>query len=283
MREKSIFGDFLSAGILYFSVKRTIDNFKPDVIHVHGATNLWLFDVIRLQKRTGYKIFIDSHQDFVVESFRNKISHRAFYVFWTFVHLYLYKKGIVQKYLPITKAASEWLTKRLSIPDYMQAISPLGTDFTSMGYDSSLEKTFRKKYNAVNKLIIVNAGKQYEEKHILFIIEVALRLQLQGIDLLLVLVGSASREYDSKISTKVKQLADGSTLRLPFLPRSELRRVYCAADIGIWPGVPSNTIQEAMGVALLLRFQTIMQRLIYLMVMVLWSRPMIQLVRPEKY
>ena len=76
VREKSIFADFLSAGILYFSVKRTIEDFEPDVVHVHGATNLWLFDVIRLQKSIGYKIFIDSHQDFIVESFRNKISHR---------------------------------------------------------------------------------------------------------------------------------------------------------------------------------------------------------------
>ena len=28
---------------------------------------------------------------------------------------------------------------------------------------------------------------------------------------------------------------------------SEFKKIYCAADLGIWPGVPSNTIQEAMG------------------------------------
>ena len=42
-------------------------------------------------------------------------------------------------------------------------------------------------------------------------------------------------------------LASNSWLRFPLMARSKLKEIYCAADLGIWPGVPSNTIQEAMG------------------------------------
>ena len=247
IRIKSLFSSIFPAGILYFSVARTIKEFKPDFIHVHGATNLWLFSVVRLRKKIGYKIFIDSHQDFVVESYSNKFFYKLFYYFWSKVHYYLIKFSIVEKYLPITKASRSWLVKRLNIPTCNQIISPLGTDLSLMHYDEILDRDFRKKYKSENKLIIVNAGKQYEGKGILFIIEIAHQLQLRGVDLLLVLVGSAAEEYDKKITEQLGSLSSESWLRFPFMTRSELKRIYCAADLGIWPGVPSNTIQEAMG------------------------------------
>lgn len=247
IRKKSLFSSIFPAGILYFSVGSTIREFKPDFIHVHGATNLWLLNVVRLQKKIGYKIFIDSHQDFVVESLKRNFLYRIFYYFWSKVHYFLRRFSIVNKYLPITKASQSWLVKRLNIPICNQIISPLGTDLSLMNYNKALDDDFRIKHNAENKFIIVNAGKQYDEKHILFIVEIAQQLQLRGVELLLVLVGSAPDEYDKKISEKLSGLLSESWLRFPFMARSELKEIYSAADLGIWPGVPSNTIQEAMG------------------------------------
>ena len=65
--------------------------------------------------------------------------------------------------------------------------------------------------------------------------------------MLLILVGSAPDHYDKRIAEKLANLSSESWLRFPLMARSELREVYSAADLGIWPGVPSNTIQEAMG------------------------------------
>jgi len=247
IRKKAIFSSIFPAGVLYFSVGSTIKEFKPDFIHVHGATNLWFINVVRLQKKIGYKIFIDSHQDFAVESSKRDFFYRCYYYFWSKVHHYLVKFSIVEKYLPITKASQSWLVKRLNIPICNQIISPLGTDLSLMHYDVVLDGDFRKRYEAENKLIIVNAGKQYEGKNILFIVEIAHQMQLRGIDLLLVLVGSSPGEYDKKIIESSFLSYSDSWLRFPLMARSELREIYCAADLGIWPGIPSNTIQEAMG------------------------------------
>ena len=198
-------------------------------------------------KKMGFKIFIDSHQDFGVESYKSNLAYRLFYIFWAKVHHLLIKFSIVDKYLPITKASQAWLAHRLKVPLKNQIISPLGTDLSLMNYSEGLESEFRKENGAENKFIIVNAGKQYEGKNILFIIEIAKQLREKGIDLLLVLVGSAPDEYDKKIIEQLGCLSSDSWVRFPLMPRTEWRKVYCAADLGIWPGIPSNTIQEAMG------------------------------------
>ena len=148
IRKTSFFSKIFSAGMLYFSVSDVIEDFKPNFIHVHGATNLWLFEVVRLQKKVGYKIFIDSHQDLIVENFRNNLIHKAFYYFWSKMHHYLIEHATVEKYLPISFASQTWLVERLKIPVCKQIISPLGTDLSLMKYDSKLDRKFRKKYNA---------------------------------------------------------------------------------------------------------------------------------------
>ena len=82
---------------------------------------------------------------------------------------------------------------------------------------------FRKQYAAEDKLIITNAGKQYEGKHILFVVEIVRKLQLRGVKLLLILVGTASDEYNRKIVEKLGSLSSGSWL-VSFMTRLEQRR-----------------------------------------------------------
>ncbi len=142
-------------------------------------------------------------------------------------------------------------------------LSPLGVDLKTMSYDIESEKTFRTHHGIGNKLIIVNAGKQYPGKRIDWIIDVAVAVKNMGVDLCLILVGNAEPEYDEFINKKLADLGSDHR-RLPLLERKELQKVYSAADIGIWPGVPSITIQEAMacGVAMILPDDNIVGHLV---------------------
>jgi len=252
IRKRSFSIPRLSPGIIYFYISDVLNEYQPDIVHVHGATNLVLFQVLKYQKIYGCKIFIDSHQDFSVEFSNQNIMYKIYYSIWRMFYRKIEKKHLVSRFLPITEEAQEWLTERLHIPSVRQTISPLGVDVKMMSYSSTLEKEFRVSNKLGNKLIIVNAGKQYEGKKILWIIDVAIQLQSKGLEIVLVLVGNASINYNRKVINKLKQLKDNSYIRFDFLPRDELNKVYCAADVGIWPGIPSNTIQEAMscGVAL---------------------------------
>jgi len=263
IRKKSILSN-TKPGFICFSIASEIKDFKPDIVHVHGATNFWILQLLYFQSKLNFKIFIDSHQDFSVENYSNSLSHRLYYWLWSNFHRLLIQKNKVSNYLPITLQSSDWLSRRLKIPKSKQIISPLGVDLSTMFYTEEDDFRLRKEWKAEDKLVIVNAGKQYKEKEILWIIEIAISLHARGANIFLVLVGIADESYNNEINMKLTKLDNSSWMRLPFLSRKDLRCIYSAADLGVWPGIPSNTIQESMAckVALLLPNNNIVGHLI---------------------
>ena len=262
IRKKSIMSSS-RPGLIYFSVTQELLDFYPDIVHVHGATNTWLPQLIRCKKKVNFKLFIDVHQDFSVENYSGRFIDSFFYYLWRLYHKRLIGNNNVNKYLPITDQSSEWLEQRLGVPLDMHKMSPLGVDLSIMSFTSEAEK-LRKQWGAEDKLVIVNAGKQYKEKKIDWIIDIVSRLSEFNVDVFLVLVGNADESYDLIIDKKLSKLSKSSWIRLPFQKREELQKIYSASDIGIWPGIPSNTIQEAMacGVALILPNDNIVGQLI---------------------
>ncbi len=245
IRRKSYLKSIKRPGIIFFRVGKILSEYRPDIVHVHGATNMVIPEVCLRQSKFKYKIFIDSHQDDAVCNYTGSFDERAYYSAWRFFYHSLGFKKHIARFLLITGNALEWMRKRLNIPESRMSISPLGVDVNTMSYDKDIEKKFREKHGIGEKLVVVNAGKQYPNKRIDWIIDAASAAKDLGVDIYLILVGNAEPEYDAYINRKLNGLGP-DYLRLPLLERSELRKVYSAADIGIWPGIPSNTIQEAM-------------------------------------
>lgn len=253
VRTKSWFGSIRRPGLIYFPVGRVLAEYKPEIVHVHGATNLTIPVLCLLQKKYKYKIFVDSHQDDSVSNYTDSPVDKLYYGVWRLLY---HSFGLIKKialFLPITKNAGEWLSKRLHISEDQMFLSPLGVDLGTMSYDKGSEVQFRSEHGIGDKLVVVNAGKQYPEKRIEWIIDVVKTARNLGANAFLVLIGNADKKYDAVLRGRLAEI-EGHYLRLPFLDREELSRVYSAADIGIWPGVPSITIQEAMacGVAMIL-------------------------------
>jgi len=245
VRLRSSFDSVGSAGILYFDIKGILADFLPDIVHVHSATNMCIPELIWLKKKYDYQIFIDSHQDYSVARKNGGKIEQSYYYFWRlYYHLFSAKKAI-DKFLPITINAQKWLADKFCLPKEYMAISPLGVDMKSMSYTEEQGAIFKKTYGLEDKMIVVNAGKQYREKRIDWIIDVVESSVKRGCNAFLILVGNAGEKYDGFISERLQKIR-GAYLRLPFLRRDELRTVYSACDIGIWPGIPSITIQEAM-------------------------------------
>ena len=224
IREKSTFSG-VRPGFIYFSISKILANFSPDIVHVHGATNTWMPELIYHHSKLRFKIFIDSHQDFSVENFSNSVINHFYYQLWSALHCFFIKNNKISHYLPITKGSSDWLSFRLKIPKSMQVISPLGVDLLTMFYDKYDDIRLRKEWGAEGKLVLVNAGKQYKEKEIIRIIEIAISLQERGIDFFLVLVGMADDLYDKEMVAMLSKLNNKSWIRLPFLKRKEFWRV----------------------------------------------------------
>lgn len=241
--------EIASRAVTVFPCLKDLRAFSPDVIHVHGATNFNLITVLVYTLFAEATVFVDCHQDHLVTRERS-FANRVNYLLWR--GFYRVFGGRIAGFLPITRASRDFLTRNLGIPEDRCRISPLGVDLDDKQHSPAARKTFRRQHSLDDCRVIVNAGKQYPGKNILFILEVyrELRRLQPGEPAALVLVGEAVDSYEEQISETIAGIlaadAQARIVRLPFLPNAELNAVYSASDLGIWPGVASNTIQEAM-------------------------------------
>ena len=245
VRHRSFAQSIGPPGVIFFSIGKSLRQFQPDCIHLHGATNPQFFEVLQVQKELGYRVFVDSHQDTKVEGSRKRLLLSGYYRFWRHVLHRRKLKQYVSRFLPITRGAQDWMQQNLDFEAHEMTISPLGVDLDSMFFDSAARDRFRTAHNLHDQLVIVNAGKQYSGKRVDWVIDVAIEAYKQGVPTALVLVGHADSAYSDLLTERLERFT-GRVVRLPFLDRETLRSVYSGSDVGIWPGIPSNTIQEAM-------------------------------------
>jgi glycosyltransferase involved in cell wall biosynthesis len=97
--------------------------------------------------------------------------------------------------------------------------------------------------------LVIYAGKLEERKRVHLLIRAVAGIGDSAVRLLL--LGSGTREYRNKMMALVREVGmENRVIMHDFVPNSELPAYYCAADVGVWPGGASNTIQEAMACAL---------------------------------
>lgn len=248
-RLKSKFSSLESANYIYLKLSDAINQFKPDVIHLHGIMGLNLFPVLFAKKRNKFKLFIDAHEanELLSQSLFSKLS----FVAWKFI--YKYASKYVCAYLPITLSTEKFLTEKLGISKEKIQLSPLGVDLNSMSFDADIRMNKRKELGVEeDSFVIIYAGKQYPEKKVDLVIEIFNRLKLIASSpqkLYLILLGQPDGAFGDFLN-EIGSINNDFIIKLPLQKRDALRDFYCASDIGIWPGAPSNTIQEGMACGL---------------------------------
>jgi hypothetical protein len=243
VRKKSLF-EITSKSIIYFHVKEIILDFKPDIIHLHGITNINLFQLIYFMPKYNTKLFIDSHTDYQVSNYKSMLN-QVYYKLWNIAYKIIDKR--IKLFLPTTKEAHRFLTNEFNIKNNRIKINYLGVNINNFYFDESAKLRLSQQYNLEGKIVIINAGKQYEGKKIDFIIQIVKDLikKFNRQEVILMLIGQASDSYENVIINEMKNIED-NIIRIPFVENKLLKDYYSLADIGIWPGIPSNTIQEAM-------------------------------------
>ncbi|MCG7489666.1 glycosyltransferase family 4 protein [Vibrio sp. Of14-4] len=243
LRLKSIF-EIESKASVVFNSKKVIIDFSPDIVHLHGITNLNFFQFILYSLHKKYKLFIDSHSDYQVSNYQS-LTNKVYYKIWSF--FYRLSKNRIACFLPTTSEAKEFLRNEFSIIDRDAKINHLGVNTDRFYFDESASRRVREQFNLNQGIVFVNAGKQNESKKIVFILKVIkeLIIKFSHDDIFIILIGDADDDYNKLLSNESSDISE-HVIRVPFQKNEKLRDFYSAADIGIWPGVPSNTIQEAM-------------------------------------
>lgn len=242
IRKKSYF-EYAKRNIIFFNTLSHLNKFEPDIIHLHGNTNLNLYNIIKYVKNNNTKLFIDSHTDYNNTN-TNSLANKIYYWFWSL----FYKKidKYIHHFLPITNESLKYLNQEFKIPRNEMTINHLGVNIDKFYFDEKANIKLRKKYNIEDKIVIINAGKQNEDKKIDLIINIVkiLIIENEMTNIVLMLIGNSNSEYTKKIDLASAGI-EKNIIRIPFVKNDKLKDYYSLADIGIWPSA-SNTIQEAM-------------------------------------
>lgn len=209
------------------AIIRAVEEFKPDVIHVHHASNLtWIANYIRAVYRIDY--LVTSHNTDLTNAIVDK------------------------RYIPLTEDA-------LAKADFVMAVSsdtrnrlikvfgkshqlkpktrviPVGVDIDqySPNYDTSL---IDKKYNLTNKKVVLFSGKLIAHKGVEYLLKAASSIKGE----IIIVGGGEDEEVLKKLS---KKLGNTNVHWLGYMDKKQAKKLnllYARANVVVVPSIASE-------------------------------------------
>lgn len=226
----------------YIGTYREIEEFKPDVIFVHGMQTFDLIEVIKYKRKNKYvKIYADSHEDFN-NSATNLVSkyflHKGFYF-----PIICKALPYFEKVLYISYETKEFLQKMYGIDENILEYYPLGGIIFRKDIRDKYRDEIRKKYNLHSEdILIMHSGKFDEKKKT----EELLRAfsKTNSSKMKLILIGKFDKEYTKKAYSLIEK--DNRVMYEGWKSGDELLKYLCACDLYAQPGSQSATMQNAL-------------------------------------
>jgi glycosyltransferase involved in cell wall biosynthesis len=231
-------------------LKSALADFSPDVVHAHGVSAPTTLLTIICKVFLHYKVVVDCHMDYSLES-KSKVRRTIFYLLSRNpVCRWILSKA--DGYIAVAQSAKLWLSREWGIPDDKIQVIPLGAD-TAVFFPSSVKREMMRKRLGVGKrdILIVYAGKLVPEKDIEILLWASALLSQAHRNTKLLIIGDGPREYVDELRQVISRCKMRQNVFFhPFQHRTVLPDYYNAGDIGVWPGMPSITIVEAMATGL---------------------------------
>jgi glycosyltransferase involved in cell wall biosynthesis len=101
-----------------------------------------------------------------------------------------------------------------------------------------------------NEIVIITSTRVNKRKDLEKIIAYISKLNSEGLNVIYIIVGFLADDYEKELKSYINSQPYATKFKcFPFLNSSEIRKLYCAADAGIWLKA-AISIQEAMGTGL---------------------------------
>ena len=245
-RLPSLFG---SGRFLYSQgLRKVLTDVAPDIVHSNDLFYSSTLLSAHYKGKFGYRFFVDSITGTFNPFGLNSVAFSAYR--FLFKH-YLRKNA--DGFIAIAEGSKKWLFKNFYVPLSSINDLPLGADDKLFIPVLKIRKMMRENLGIMDdEIAIIYTGKLLPEKDIdLLIRSVGILLHDFKGKLKLIIVGNGSKKYVTYLNTLI-QIANMSknVVFIPTVDRNELPKYYNAADIAIWPGVPSISIIEAMSTGL---------------------------------
>lgn len=233
------------AQVLLRGLADRVRSLAPDVVHLHGVTAPTTHQVVFSSVRAT--LVADSHtctSNLVPFGWKKRLYYG------------LYSAGLgrvlatrVRRFLAVCDDARDVLVDVCGVPAERVFVNPLGADDARFTPDAAARARVRAALGvADDDALIVYAGKLSRGKDLEVLLDAFGRLDATDGPTTLLLLGNGARDYEAALRARAAALPPERAARVRFhdlVPNATLPDFYSAADLGVWPGDPSNTIQEA--------------------------------------
>lgn len=247
--------------VIGFGLKKAVLAFNPDVLIILGVAKLFplpLFDKKLNDKIKLISVYGDAKEYLERNTVSQKVKTFAHELGYATIKRYTYKKAV--KYchkiilnIPETEQVFHQLlsSKEKNIFDKKKIFLNLGFDPDEYFFSRKERNEIREKYGINNdEVVIITSTRINKRKNIEKIIALISQLNSQGKKIKYILVGFLGDSYEKELKEFIaSQPKPEAFICFPFLKAGEIRKLYSAADAGIWLKV-AISIQEAMGTGL---------------------------------
>lgn len=246
---------------LPFGLKRSVNKFDPDVLILLGVAKMFPMPLLNNKFHKKVKIisvYGDAKEYLDRGTFSQKFKTFIHEVGYSAIKHPLYKRAI--KYgdrlvLNIPETNDLFLdflnAKEKNEFDTKKVMLNLGYDPDEYFFNEHDRQTEREKLGfKENEIVIITSTRINKRKNLEEIIELINSLNAKGLNVSYILVGFLGDTYETELKSFIsKQNFPNKFKCFPFLNSKEIRKLYCAADTGIWLKA-AISIQEAMGTGL---------------------------------
>lgn len=234
-----------SKRLFMVGLRKKLSQINPDIVFIHGVSLPFVFTALNWSKKNNKIIIVDDHM--VPAGVKNRYSGLFHKLFRPLFNGYLKLLKIhVDRWIGVAEEAAEFMRIQFGIKDEVVVI-PLGYDEDEVYYDERGSELWKQKKELTGKRIVLYIGKIDENKNPMDIVKPFSQYQDLNPEYVLVFVGDANARYREKLEAEIERHnVRELTYILPAVKNSEMRFVFSAASMAIWPHGSSMAMIEAM-------------------------------------
>jgi glycosyltransferase involved in cell wall biosynthesis len=223
-----------------------IASHAPDAVHCHQAFTPTAVRTARVCRAREIPLLVDSHMQANIAPGSQGLVARAVYDTYR-AAFGPYLRRAVGEWVTDTPEKKDFLVDRLGLSDEDVAIVPLGFDPQVFSFDEQKRTVARRARGWEGDLVVAVTGKLHRGKKVEWAATACERIWPDR-QVRLVLAGDIAPDYLRTVEAAAPRLVPAGRLHhVPMLGRHDLAELYLAADIVMFPRLPSISIFEAVG------------------------------------
>lgn len=231
--------------VIVRGVSKCLKRIRPDIVIMHGTTNLMnVMPLLRISE-FGYRVIADEHNLPSVAD--NSLLARLYYAAWGAWIRRLVREGRI-KLVGVADECVEFAARAFGLRREEVYNIPLGADHRLFRPDISVREAMRSELGfAQEDVVVIYTGKICHSKDPALLLDACLQIA-DECRLKFLFVGNVESAYRGRFDSA--RAGSPRVVHVPAVSNSDLWRYYNAADIACWPKHASLSMIEAASTGL---------------------------------